>query len=308
MATDRRPGRTGPVTEAPTLRPLGVGDIVDRVFTLYRARPLLFLTLAAIPYLTLALALGALAIPFAPTFIALAPLLSAAEPPAIDRVVDAAIGVGSFLLIAVLVAIVVFAVQSAALVDAAAARYLGREATVGASFRAGLGVSGRLVLAGIAVFVALIAVPMALIIGAALTGAALVVIAAALAALAAFFYLVASWMVVPVVVTLEPVGPIAALRRSWSLSSGSRWRVLGLVALLTVLQVVLTTLFSFVFLSAFVADDLVRTVLQQAANLAASIAWAPVQWGTFTLLYYDLRVRKEALDLQLAAEALPREP
>jgi len=296
------------VTEGPPLRPLGVGDIVDRVFTLYRARPLLFLTLAAIPYLTLALALGALAIPFAPTFTALAPLLDASASPTIDRLLDAAIGVGSFLLIAVLVAIVVFAVQSAALVDAAAARYLGREATVGASFRAGLGASRRLVLAGIAVFVVLITVPFALILGAALTGAALVVIAAVLGALAVFFYLVASWMVVPVVVTLESAGPIAALRRSWSLSSGSRWRVLGLVALLTVLQVVLTTLFSFAFLSAFVADDLVRTVLQQAANLAASIAWAPVQWGTFTVLYYDLRVRKEALDLQLAAEALPREP
>lgn len=303
------------MTEAPTLRPLGVGDIVDRVFSLYRSRPLLFLTLAAIPYLTLALALGALAIPFAPAFIALAPILSGTAPPAIDRFLDVAVGVGSFVLIAVLVAIVVFAVQSAALVDAAAARYLGREATVGASFRAGLGASGRLVLAGIAVFAALIAalvtVPTVLITAAALTrGTALVAVAATvgvIAGLVAFGFLVASWMVVPVVVTLESAGPIAALRRSWSLSSGSRWRVLGLLALLTVLQIVLTSLFSFVFLSAFVADDLVRTVLQQAANLAASIAWAPVQWGTFTLLYFDLRVRKEALDLQLAAEALPRE-
>jgi len=32
-----------------------------------------------------------------------------------------------------------------------------------------------------------------------------------------------------------------------------------------------------------------------------------VEWGTFTILYFDLRVRKEALDLQLAAEALPRQ-
>jgi hypothetical protein len=31
-----------------------------------------------------------------------------------------------------------------------------------------------------------------------------------------------------------------------------------------------------------------------------------VYWGTFAVLYYDLRVRKEAFDLQLAAEALPR--
>jgi hypothetical protein len=42
-------------------------------------------------------------------------------------------------------------------------------------------------------------------------------------------------------------------------------------------------------------------------NLLANIAWAPIYWGTFSILYYDLRVRKEALDLQLAVEALPRD-
>ena len=41
-------------------------------------------------------------------------------------------------------------------------------------------------------------------------------------------------------------------------------------------------------------------------NLASTIIWAPVEWIAFTILYYDLRVRKEAFDLQLAAEALPQ--
>ena len=47
-------------TPAPALRPLGVGDILDRVFNLYRGRPLLFLALAAIPYFVFVLVLGVL--------------------------------------------------------------------------------------------------------------------------------------------------------------------------------------------------------------------------------------------------------
>jgi hypothetical protein len=51
----------------------------------------------------------------------------------------------------------------------------------------------------------------------------------------------------------------------------------------------------------------VRFALQQGVSLLANIAWAPIQWATIAVLYFDLRVRKEALDLQLATEALPRE-
>jgi hypothetical protein len=77
--------------------------------------------------------------------------------------------------------------------------------------------------------------------------------------------------------------------------------------LLLVLQVVLSSILSFVLLASFVTDETLQIVLQQVVNLLATIAWAPVYWGTFAVLYYDLRVRKEGFDLQLAAEALPRE-
>jgi hypothetical protein len=132
------------------------------------------------------------------------------------------------------------------------------------------------------------------------------VVAGVCAGLVGTVYLTASWMVSPAVVILEDAGPIAALRRSWALSTGSRWRILGLVLLLLVLQVVLSSLLSFVLLASFATDQVVQLVVQQAVNLLASIAWAPVYWGTFAILYYDLRVRREAFDLQLAAESLPR--
>ena len=42
----------------------------------------------------------------------------------------------------------------------------------------------------------------------------------------------------------------------------------------------------------------------QIVTSLAQIAYFPIQLGTLTLLYYDLRVRKEGLDLSLAAEQL----
>lgn len=271
---------------------------------MYRARPILFLVVSAIPYLILAIMLAVLGVAFAGSF-ASAFEVTAAAPDLDPELIAAAITFGPAF---VVIAIVVFSVQSAALVHAASERYHGRETTIGVSLRVGLRASLRLIVAGVLVFLGLILVPTAIFIAAALTQQAIVLVIAGLASVFLFFFLITSWMLVPVIATIEGAGPVQSLVRSWRLTNGSRWRVLGLLALLVVLQGVIGALFGFVFLSAFIADPLVRTVLQQAANLVASVAWAPVQWGTFTVLYYDTRVRREAYDLSLAAEALTRAP
>ncbi len=288
--------------QAPVLRPLGIGDIVDRVIGLYRSRPLLFLVVSAIPYLVLAIALAALGIGFA------APLSRLAVSPDPASELDPAVlgAAGTLGLAFAVVAIVLFSVQSAALVHAASERYLGRAVGIGESLRVGLGASPRLIGAGLLAFLALIIGPAALVIAAALAQQTVVLVIAVVAAIVLFTFLIASWMLVPVVATVERAGPLGSLRRSWTLSKGARWRVLGLLSLLLILQMILGVLFAFVFLGAFIADPFVRIVVQQVANLVASVVWSPVQWGTFTLLYYDMRVRREAFDLSLSAEALTR--
>ena len=61
--------------EAPQLRPLGVGDIVDRVFSMYRQRALLFAALAAVPYLALFLVIGGIALSLGSQLAPLAPFI-----------------------------------------------------------------------------------------------------------------------------------------------------------------------------------------------------------------------------------------
>lgn len=300
--------------EAPQLRPLGVGDIVDRVFSMYRQRPLLFMALSAVPYLALFLVIGGMALALGTQ---LAPLASffnqfGTTPVSPNLILTPALA-AAFLtlvvvaLVAVLVSVLFLSVQIGALVDAAAARYLGRETTVGASFRAGLRVAPKIIGTGLMLFLSLTVGWLVLFFIVAVVNNGIVATLAILGGLIVTVFVFASWLVAPIVAAIEPVGPLHAVRRSWWLSSGHRWRILGLQILLAVLQTVLSTLISFIFIAAFISDAVVRVVLQNIVNVIATVLWAPIEWGTFTILYFDLRVRKEALDLQLAAEALPRE-
>ena len=298
--------------EAPQLGPLGVGDIVDRVFSMYRQRALLFMALAAVPYLALFLVIGGLVLSLAAQLAWLGPFLDSLTAPNFRAPNPTFTPSSLFFLIAFavaasLISVLFLSVQIGSLVDAAAARYLGKETTVGSSFRAGLRVAPKIIAAGVLLFVALFVGWIALFVVVALSNNGIVAAVAILAGLVATVYVFASWLVAPVVAALEPVGPLQAIRRSWWLSNGHRWRILGLQILLAVLQTVLSTLISFIFIAAFISDVTVRLVLQQVVNVIATVLWAPVEWGTFTILYFDLRVRKEALDLQLAAEALPRQ-
>jgi hypothetical protein len=305
--------------DAPQLRPLGVGDIVDRVFSLYRQRPLLFLALSAIPYLALFLVIGGIAISVGALLTPLGPFIdSLSDALAVtggDRpnvaltpvIASAIVTIIVVVVVAVLVSVLFLSVQIGSLVDAAAARYLGRETSVGASFRAGLRVAPKIIATGLLLFLSLTVGWLLLFAVVVVANNALVATVGILGGLVATVFVFASWLVAPVVAAVEPVGPIHAVRRSWWLSNGHRWRILGLQMLLAVLQLVLSTLVSFIFVAAFISDAVVRLVLQNIVNVIATVLWAPIEWAAFTVLYFDLRVRKEALDLQLAAEALPRE-
>lgn len=109
-------------------------------------------------------------------------------------------------------------------------------------------------------------------------------------------------------VVLEGTGAISAFRRSWGLTRGSFWRIFGI----TLLVGLLITLVSFVIsigLNApilWVASE-TNTVtgyslFQSLSTLVSSIVSILIFpfYGIFlTLFYYDLRVRKEGYDLQV---------
>jgi len=296
--------------EAPVLRPLSVGDIIDRALRLLRANPVLFLGIAVLPDLvvevlqrvfglTQTFDLNDLGAAFGTS--GSGPLLPRRLQPANS---------GATVAVAI-IAIVVSIIQAGALIEAIGQRYLGRTVTVREAYVRGLRAVPRLALCGlvvIAAFAALFLVviaPLAILNSSALTSIAVVI------GLIAFFFLLPwaflSLAVVGPAIVVEGLGPIAAIRRSFHLMDRSRLRTLGLSVLMGLISSILGLVFGVIFLASFVSEPTIRTVLQTIANVASAAVSGPLIYGAIVVLYYDLRVRKEAFDLQLAAEALPRE-
>lgn len=300
-----------PARAAPALRPLGVGDIVDRVFALYRQRPLVFIALSAVPYLlfTLVLVVGGVIFAVEAQMTGLMEFLVTSSRPTradFERFLPVIVTAIVYGIAATIAAIVILSAQTAGLIDAASSLHLGRPTSFGEAIRRGLRATPRLIGASLLIVVLVVGLWIVAGVLMVVSQQGLVVAGLVMLALVGTVYVFASTVVAPVVVTQEGAGPVTALRRSWALSDGNRWRILGLQLLLLVLNVVIGALLSVVFVGSLLGNETVQLVVQQVANLAVQVLWAPVQWATMAILYYDLRVRREAFDLQLAAEALPR--
>ncbi|MEV2273965.1 glycerophosphoryl diester phosphodiesterase membrane domain-containing protein [Nocardiopsis sp. NPDC049922] len=134
-------------------------------------------------------------------------------------------------------------------------------------------------------------------------------LAAGLASFAVFLWIAVRIQFAMPVVVLERVGVFAALARSWNLTRGSWWRVFGVI-LLTMLLVqviggLLTAPFSgtaAVLVVVFPLEawmPVVSGAIVYVGTVVISAITTPFTVGVTTLLYIDLRMRREGLDLRL---------
>jgi MFS family permease len=298
------------VQEAPVLRPLSVGDIIDRMLRLFRANPVLFLTIAVLPDLVIEVLQRATGL--SQTFDIndfSAAFTTSGATNTIPRQFQQAPS-GAAIAVAI-VAAFVSVIQIGALMEATGRRYLGRSVTVREAYTAGLRAVPALIVLGVVVVFALIIVFVAFAIVLAVFNSSALTAIAVLVGLLAFFFVLPwaflSLAVVAPATVLEHLGPVTAIRRSFHLMDRSRLRALGLYVLILIITAILGAIFGALFLASLVSDPTFQTVLQVLASVATSAISGPLLYGAAVILYYDLRVRKEAFDLQLAAEALPRE-
>ena len=291
------------------LRPLGVGDIIDRTLRLIRANIVLFIGIALIPDLIVEVLQRASGLSQTLDPNDLTRLLGPGGPAPVSRQLQPS-NPGAIIAV-VVVSIAVAVVQAGALIEAIGQRYLGRPITVREAYERGLRAAPRLILCGLTVGVAFGAVFLLFAIALAVFNAsalgAVVVIVGVIGFFFVFPWAFLSLAVVGPALLLEGLGPIAAIRRSFHLMDKARSRTLGLYILVGIISSILGLVFGVLFLVSFVTEPTIRAVLQTIANVASSPITSPLVYGTLVILYYDLRVRKEAFDLQLAAEALPRE-
>ena len=110
-------------------------------------------------------------------------------------------------------------------------------------------------------------------------------------------------------VVLEGLGPVDALKRSWALSKGSFWRILGRIWLIGIvtglISGVLGAVVGAILGVGAAAADSVGLLVAFSAFLSAllSAVVIPVQSSFYTLMYLDERMRKENLAPMIAQEA-----
>jgi hypothetical protein len=268
------------------LRPMTLGEVLDRTFTLYREHFLLFVGIAALPNLVMLLfRFGALLFMRA-TAAGAAPKFS--SPGMLGGIVAGAFG--SAILLMILVGI-----TQAATISAVSELFLGRETNVRDAYSNAKGhiltVIGIMILTGLATFIGLIFL---IIPG---------------------IYLACRLAVSVPVSVVESDSPVSSMERSMELTKGYAGQMfllfLLVVALTYVMAIILQFPVMFFTITAAMAKHEVSTGVMAYSYIADFVSQAvvgPIGTISAALMYYNLRVRKEGFDIQHLMNSLGSVP
>jgi hypothetical protein len=252
----------------PVLRPLSLGEILDVAFGLYRN---LFLPLLLVT------------------------LVTGAVPMALSVYIEAAGGAlvnPSLYFLNLLLNAVLGAIAAAASTFIVSESYMGGRLTAGEAFSRAAPFAGRLIMLGIVTsFVVVLGFLLLIIPG--------LILLSGLA------------LATPAMVIESLPSATGAMGRSWSLTRGHRGKILSALFVVGLLMYL-----PFIALGGIAAASAgaggpeqgytgMFLVLTAGAALLSSLVW-PLFYCVLTVAYYDLRVRKEAFDLEVLAAGLAR--
>jgi hypothetical protein len=175
---------------------------------------------------------------------------------------------------------VLLAVAEGALARAIADRYLGRPVTVRGTYRA---IRPSIIWLVVFVFVQSLAAYLLI-----------------LPPLGIYVYIALSF--VPQVIVLENANVVTAIQRSWRLVQNQWWRTLGMNVLVLLIAAIIV-------LPALVAGEVlvfagqpwaISNFATQFFTQGLALVYLPARLAALTLMYYDLRIRKEGYDLEVA--------
>ncbi|MGH2705084.1 MAG: hypothetical protein ACRDJ4_08315 [Actinomycetota bacterium] len=308
----------GPEGGAPPLFARGVGDLLDAAITLYRSHWKLYIGITAIvlgPFLLLqAIAVQAAVGPVGE----LNSTLGGRFGPGIQPTTTALPGfiariVGVAAVFGLLNLLIVLPFLAAATARATAQIYLGSEPTVGDVYRFALSKLGSVL--WVTILTGLIWLGLILGVGVVLAIVTFVLpspfdgLLGGLIGLAAFvgFVIVFIRLVFgTTTVVVEDRRGVDAIKRSWELSAGFFWKILGM----SILAGILTVIAAFIVRIPF---SVLGRVLGGAGwfveglgQAASQVVVNPFSLIIIVLLYFDMRIRQEAFDLTLMAQELQR--
>jgi hypothetical protein len=131
-----------------------------------------------------------------------------------------------------------------------------------------------------------------------------------LACIVPAIYLYGAWAVAVPALVLEGHRGRGALRRSRRLVEGRWWPVFGVVVLSAILTAIVSGALTGALSGVVAVSDnaLVDAIVSAVAQTVGSMLTTPFAAAVTTVLYFDLRVRKEGFDLELLARNVGVEP
>lgn len=284
------------ISTLPTLRPLGLGELLDQAIRLYRRNFLTFIGIIALVYVPV------MVLQTASTTLLSSSMLGFASSSPDEIFSNDAYWIGMFstLGVAFIQFILVQGIATGALTRSVADNYLGSRTGILDAYR---GIRGSwLKLVGALLFLGLVLIGVTIwwmvpCIGW-FTGLGML----------AFLMAAINPLVAPAVV-LEGQNSIDAVRRAWSLARRRFWPLLGYVVILYLFSLLVVNgpvaIVSFALTGAFESINdpttqlVVRSIVQSLVSLVGILIYYPLQMTAFTLIYFDLRVRTEGFDLAL---------
>lgn len=292
-----------------TLRPLTLGQILDRTMRLYRQQFLTFVGIVAVMLVPVTAVQILLTLINSPNVFAAMERMR--DPAIIDDPMSlfvtqmAASGVDTNLLYTVLTFILVSGISTAALVHAISNSYLGKPVDIFGSYKqlsgSWLRLLGALIL-WVILYLVVVIFTLVPCVGW-LIGPGVIV-----------FFLYVIQPLIPVTVVIEELGGFGAIRRAWDLTRRRFWWALGFMIVLGIFAYILligpSALVNWLLLSGLGtvlpgADPAtlygVQTGISQLVTMLMQLLYLPIQLTAVTLMYFDLRVRTEGFDLAMMA-------
>lgn len=326
-------GQPGGWTTAPApggipLRPLGLGDILNGAVVSARRNPAATLGLAAIVmtvYGVISAVIQAVERSQAARINSTEQALRGGQtlsPQQVDNLLRSVFGaVLPAAAVTILLSFVLTSALSGMLSAVIGRGLLGRRVGLAEAWRAGrvgpvIGASFLLLLISICVPLPVVIVAVVLALLHLTPVAVLIAVLGGIASIVFELLLLVRLILTLPALVLERISPASAIKRSFDLSRGSYWRLFGILLLtrfiVGVASLVLTIPFSILsslaggsggFFSVSTKATLASLIIGAIGAIVASTVTAPISAGVVVLLYADLRMRREGLDLALRTAA-----
>lgn len=306
------------------LRPLTIGEILDGAFTAIRWNPKTILVSSTAVAIVSNVLLGVTTFFLQRNVLPKTTVAAPGQP--LTRTQSGNLAITSFSLLGVagVVAFLASTILTGLLTVAIGRGVLGRKETLGGAWRATRSriwaLFATVLLASVLLFLSwalaiglAVGVGLLLGVGAHLPGLGIFVglLIGGTASVFAIITLV-RWTVAVPVVMLETAGPMLSLRRSWRLVRRSSWRVLWIVVatelIVGIANLVIRVPFGLAtgvsnFTTPRPQPSAVSLIVSAIGDIVSSSVTAPLLAGVVVLLYTDLRMRREGMDITLQAAA-----